>query len=256
MSGHSHWATIKRAKGAADAKKGQMFSKLAKEITIVVKNGGKDPDSNPTLRTLIEKAKAVQMPNDNIDRAVKKGTGELAADILEEGTYEGYAAGGVGLVVKVLTSNKNRAAAEVRNIFKKNNSDFASLGAVSRNFERKGTILVPAADGLTEDKMMEIALGAGADDMVTEEGGFSVTCQPNAFNDVCSALQKAGVVIDPENSSVGLIPLTTVPVADLAVAKAVNKFVDALEEHEDVQDVYNNMDVDASIADKLEAEEE
>ncbi|MDD4623002.1 MAG: YebC/PmpR family DNA-binding transcriptional regulator, partial [Kiritimatiellae bacterium] len=130
MSGHSKWATIKHKKGAADAKRGKVFSKIAKEITVVVKSGGSDPANNPTLRTLIAKAKSVNMPNDNIDRAVKKGTGELAADILEEITYEGYAQGGVGLVVKVLTDNKNRAAAEVRNIFKKNNSDFAGLGAV------------------------------------------------------------------------------------------------------------------------------
>jgi len=256
MSGHSKWATIKHKKGAADAKRGKVFSKIAKEMTIVAKSGGGDPGNNPTLRTLIAKAKAVNMPSDNIDRAIKKGTGELAADVLEEITYEGYAQGGVGLVVKVLTDNKNRAAAEVRNIFKKNGTDFAALGAVSRGFERKGTIMVPAADGLTEDKMMEIALGAGADDLVAEEGGFTVTCQPNAFGEVSAALEAAGITIDPENSQVGLVALTPVPVSELSVAKAVNKFVAALEDHDDVQDVYNNMDIDESIATQLEAEEE
>ena len=252
MSGHSKWATIKHKKGAADAKRGKIFSKIAKEMTIVAKAGGGDPANNPTLRTLIAKAKSVNMPNDNIDRAIKKGTGELAADVLEEITYEGYAQGGVGLVVKVLTDNKNRAAAEVRNVFKKNGSDFAGLGAVSRGFERKGTIMIPEADGVTEDKVMEVALGAGADDMVTEEGGFTVTCQPNAFAEVCAAIEAAGIKFDQENSQVGLVALTLVPVNDLAVAKAVNKFIAALEEHDDVQDVYSNMDIDDSIASQLD----
>ena len=252
MSGHSKWATIKHKKGAADAKRGKIFSKIAKEMTIVAKAGGGDPTNNPTLRTLIAKAKSVNMPNDNIDRAIKKGTGELAADALEEITYEGYAQGGVGLVVKVLTDNKNRAAAEVRNIFKKNGSDFAGLGSVSRGFERKGTIMIPAAEGVTEDKVMEVALGAGADDMVTEEGGFTVTCQPNAFAEVSAAIDAAGIKIDQENSQVGLVAQTLVPVTDVAVAKAVNKFVAALEEHDDVQDVYTNMDIDEAVAGQLE----
>ena len=254
MSGHNKWSTIKHKKGAADAKRGKIFSKIAKEMTIVAKAGGGDPNSNPTLRTLISKAKAVNMPNDNIDRAIKKGTGELAADVLEEVTYEGYAQGGVGLVVKVLTDNKNRAAAEVRNVFKKNGSDFAALGAVSRNFERKGTIMIPAADGVTEDKVMEVALGAGADDMVTEEGGFTVTCQPSAFAEVSAAIEAAGIKFDQENSQVGLVALTPVPVSEVSVAKAVNKFVAALEEHDDVQDVYTNMEIDDAVASQLEEE--
>ncbi|HRR35312.1 MAG TPA: YebC/PmpR family DNA-binding transcriptional regulator [Kiritimatiellia bacterium] len=254
MSGHNKWSTIKHKKGAADAKRGKIFSKIAKEMTIVAKAGGGNPENNPTLRTLIAKAKAVNMPNDNIDRAIKKGTGELAADILEEITYEGYAQGGVGLVVKVLTDNKNRAAAEVRNIFKKNGSDFAGQGSVSRGFERKGTIMIPAADGLTEDRVMEVVLGAGADDMETEEGGYTVTCQPAAFSDVCAALEAAGIAIDQENSQVGLVAQTLVPVTDLSVAKAINKFVSALEEHDDVQDVYTNMDITDEIAGQLEDE--
>lgn len=256
MSGHSKWATIKHKKGAADAKRGKIFSKIAKEMTIVAKSGGGDPANNPTLRTLISKAKAVNMPNDNIDRAIKKGTGELAADIFEEITYEGYAQGGIGLVVKVVTDNKNRAAAEVRNIFKKNNSDFAALGSVSRNFERKGTILIPAAEGVTEDALMEIVLGAGADDLIAEEDGFTVTCAPATFSEVCAALEAANIAIDQENSQVGLVALTPVPVSDPAVAKSVNKFVNALEEHEDVQDVYHNMELDDALAAKLEEEDE
>ena len=254
MSGHSKWATIKHKKGAADAKRGKVFSKIAKEMTVVAKQGGGDPNNNPALRTLIAKAKAVNMPNDNIDRAIKKGTGELAADILEEITYEGYAAGGVGLVVKVLTDNKNRAAAEVRNVFRKNNSDFATLGSVSRNFERKGMILVPAAEA-TEDQLMEVVLGAGADDMETEEEGFTVTCTPSAYSAVCEALEAAGIAFDQENSRVGLMPTALAPVTDVAVAKSVNKFIAALEELEDIQDVYNNMDVSDEIAEAAEAEE-
>jgi YebC/PmpR family DNA-binding regulatory protein len=254
MSGHNKWSTIKHKKGAADAKRGKIFSKIAKEMTIIAKTGGGDPTNNPTLRTLIAKAKAVNMPNDNIDRAIKKGTGELAADILEEITYEGYAQGGVGLVVKVLTDNKNRAAAEIRNIFKKNGSDFAGLGAVSRGFERKGTIMIPAADGLTEDGLMEIVLDAGADDLLAEEGGFTVTAQPATYSAVCAVLEEKGVAIDQENSQVGLVALTLVPVTDVAVAKAVNKFVAALEDHDDVQDVYVNMDIDDAVAAQLDDE--
>ena len=152
----------------------------------------------------------------------------------------------------MLTDNKNRAAAEVRNVFKKNGSDFAALGAVSRGFERKGTIMVPAEDGLTEDKHMVVVLGAGADDMVTEEGGFTVTCQPNAFAEVSAAIEAAGIKFDQVNSQVGLVALTLVPVTDVAVAKAVNKFVAALEEHDDVQDVYTNMDIDDALAAQIE----
>jgi YebC/PmpR family DNA-binding regulatory protein len=251
MSGHSKWATIKHKKGAADAKRGKIFSKIAKELTVVAKAGGGDPGNNPSLRTLLAKAKSVNMPNDNIERAIKKGTGELAGDELVEITYEGYASGGVGVVVKVLTDNKNRAAAEVRNIFKKNGSDFAGQGSVSRNFERKGSIMIPAAPDLTEEKVMEVALGAGADDLLTEEGGFTVTCQPNAFAEVSAAIEAAGIEFDQESSQVGLVPLTKAPVSDVAVAKAVNKFIAALEEHDDVQDVYTNMDIDDAITDQV-----
>jgi len=249
MSGHSKWATIKHKKGAADAKRGKMFSRLAKEIMIVAKSGG-DPDKNAGLRTLVQKAKGINMPNENIDRAIKKGTGELQAESYEEITYEGYAAGSVGLVVKVLTDNKNRAAAEIRNIFKKNNSDFASQGSVFRNFERKGQILIAKKDGVDEDTLMGIVLDAGADDMTGDDDGFEVLCQPQAFADVCAALEKAGIV--PEDSEVKLIPLVQAPVSDLSVAQAVTKFVNALEDNDDVQNVYHNMDVSDEIAEQLE----
>ncbi|MBR2838351.1 MAG: YebC/PmpR family DNA-binding transcriptional regulator [Kiritimatiellae bacterium] len=251
MSGHSHWATIKRAKGAADAKKGKIFSKLGKEITIVVKAKGGNPDNNPTLRTLIAKAKAAQMPNDNIDRAIKKGTGELESAEMVEANYEGIKSG-VAIVVNVLTDNKNRAAAEVGSVFKKNGIEFAKQGSASRLFDRLGQIMIPAADGLTEDRVMEVALEAGADDVLSEDGGFTVKCQPNDYTAVLEAIKAGGIVVDEESSSVGLVPNMTNPVSDVATAKAINKFLEMLEDLEDVQDVYNNMEtsdeVDAALA--------
>lgn len=253
MSGHSHWATIKRAKGAADAKKGKVFSKLGKEITIVVKAKGGDPNTNPTLRTLIAKAKAAQMPNDNIDRAIKKGTGELESAALVDAQYEGIK-GAVAIVVTVLTDNKNRAAAEVGNVFKKNGIELAKPGSASRLFDKLGQIMVPAADGLDEDKVMEVALEAGAEDVVAEDGGFTVKCQPADFVAVTDALKAAGIAIDEEGSNVGLVPNMTAPVGDVAVAKAINKFVDMLEDLEDTQDVYTNMETTDEVDAALEAE--
>ena len=253
MSGHSHWATIKRAKGAADAKKGKIFSKLGKEITIVVKAKGGDPDNNPTLRTLIAKAKAAQMPNENIERAIKKGTGELESAALVDAQYEGIK-GGVALVVNVLTDNKNRAAAEVGNVFKKNGIEFAKQGSATRLFDRLGQIMIPAADGVTEDKVMEVALDAGAEDVTTEDGGFTVKCQPNDFTTVLEAIKTSGIGVDEENSAIGLVPNMMNPVSDVAAAKAINKFVDMLEDLEDVQDVYTNMETTDEVDAALEAE--
>ena len=253
MSGHSHWATIKRAKGAADAKKGKIFSKLGKEITIVVKAKGGDPNTNPTLRTLIAKAKAAQMPNDNIERAIKKGTGELESAALVDAQYEGIK-GSVAIVVTVLTDNKNRAAAEVGNVFKKNGIELAKPGSASRLFDKLGQIMVPAADGLDEDKVMEVALEAGAEDVVAEDGGFTVKCQPADFVAVTDAIKAAVIAIDEENSNIGLVPNMTAPVSDVAVAKAINKFVDMLEDLEDTQDVYTNMETSDAVDAALEAE--
>ncbi|MBO5940196.1 MAG: YebC/PmpR family DNA-binding transcriptional regulator [Kiritimatiellae bacterium] len=252
MSGHSHWATIKRAKGAADAKKGKIFSKLGKEITIVVKAKGGNPDNNPTLRTLIAKAKAAQMPNDNIERAIKKGTGELESEALVDAQYEGIK-GGTAIVVNVLTDNKNRAAAEVGNVFKKNGLEFAKQGSATRLFDRMGQIMIPAADGLTEDGVMEVALEAGAEDVLSEEGGFTVKCQPNDYTAVLEAVKAGGINVDEENSSVGLVPNMMNPVSDVATAKAINKLVDMLEGLEDVQDVYTNMETSDEVDAALEA---
>ena len=253
MSGHSHWATIKRAKGAADAKKGKIFSKLGKEITIVVKAKGGNPDNNPTLRTLIAKAKAAQMPNDNIDRAIKKGTGELESAEMLDITYEGIKSG-TAVVVKVLTDNKNRAVAEVQNVFKKNGIELAKPGSASRLFDRLGQVMIPAADGIDEDKVTEAALEVGAEDVVTEEGGFTVKCQPNDFTTVLEGIKAAGIAVDEENSSVGLVPNMTNPVSDVETAKAINKFVGMLEDLEDVQDVYTNMETTDEVDAALDAE--
>jgi YebC/PmpR family DNA-binding regulatory protein len=211
MSGHSKWKTIQHKKGAADAKRGKIFSKMAKELMVVAKAGGGSPDTNTALRNLIVRCKAVSMPNDNIDRAIKKGTGELAADIMEEITYEGYADGGVGVVVKVLTDNKNRAAAEIRHIFSKMASGFASQGAVSRGFKRRGQIFVDA-NVVEEDKLMDIVLNAGAEDMSRDGEQFEVLTDPSAFTPVMEALEKAG--IKTNDAEVRLVAETYVPVTD------------------------------------------
>ena len=248
MSGHSKWATIKHKKGAADAKRGKMFSKLAKEITIAAKTNG-DPGSNPTLRTLVQKAKGINMPSDNIDKAIKKGTGEIVSEAIEEITYEGYAAGGIGLVVYVLTDNKNRAAAEVGHVFKRNNSEFAARGSVSRNFERRGQIIVEKS-AAEEDKLMEIVLEAGADDLIADDEGYEILTQPAAYQAVATALENAQ--IPTVSSEIAFLPMAKKELADLAKVKALLKFVEALEDNDDVQNVYH----DADISDELMAQAE
>ena len=251
MSGHSKWKTIQHKKGAADAKRGKIFSKMAKELMVVAKAGGGSPDTNAALRALIQRCKASSMPNENIDRAIKKGTGELEGAIMEEITYEGFAQGGVGVVVKVLTDNKNRAAAEIRHIFTKHGSNFASQGAVSRGFKRRGQIFVDATT-VEEDKLMDIVLNAGADDMSRDGDQFEVLTDPNAFTQVVEAIEKAG--LKTEDSEIRLVPDTYVTVTDKVVARAVMKFVETLDDNDDVQNVYSNLDVsDATLA-ELEKE--
>ncbi len=252
MSEHSKWATIRHKKGALDAKRGKVFSKLAKEILLVARQGGGNPEDNPTLRTLVQKAKSVNMPNDNIERAIKKGTGELAGETLEEVMYEGFAAGGVGLIVKALTDNKNRATAEIRHIFSKHGSSFAVQGAVSRGFERRGRIYV-GADKADEDALMTLVIESGADDMELDEGKFEILTQPQEFENVRGALEAAGIAIeDPE---VTLVPSAWVTIGDLAQARSVMRFVEALEDNDDVQEVYTNMNVDEAILGRLSDED-
>lgn len=249
MSGHSKWKTIQHKKGAADAKRGKVFSKLSKELMVTARESGGDPEKNAALRTLIQKAKSSNMPADNIDRAIKKGTGELDGATLDEVVYEGYVAGGVAIVVKALTDNKNRAASEIRHIFNKHNTEFAQQGAVTRNFERKGQIFVDSSK-VDEERLTELVIDAGADDMKTDGDQYEILTEPSSFTDVVEALEKAG--IETLNSEVSLVPLTYVNITDKSTASSVIKFVSALEDNDDVQNVYTNMDVDDAILAELD----
>jgi len=251
MAGHSKWANIKHKKGRADAARGKVFSKIAKEIMVAASQGGGNPDDNITLRALVQKAKGVSMPKDNIERAIKKGTGELEGGQLEEGSYEGYAAGGIAVVVKVLTDNKNRSIAEVRHAFTKANASMADQGAVSRMFQRKGQILIDK-DNADEETLMDLVLEAGAEDLKTEGDHFEVVTDPHDFDAVSDAITQAG--IDMTDSSITLIPDLVVEVAEMNQAHSIMRFVDALEELDDVQDVYTNFDISDEIAAQLEAE--
>lgn len=242
MSGHSKWHSIKHKKGAADAKRGKIFTRLIREITMAAKLGGGDPDKNPRLRKAILDAKAANMPADNIKRGVMKGTGELAGGNLDEITYEGYAAGGVAVLVQTMTDNKNRTVSEIRHMFSKNNGSLGESGCVAWMFDRKGYFLV-AAGGRTEDEVMEIALEAGADDVQPADESFEITCAPEAFDGVREALEGAGFTM--EEAQISMVPQNTVKVTG-GDAKNVLKLVDALEDHDDVQNVYSNFDIDES----------
>ena len=247
MSGHSKWATIKHAKGAADAKRGQMFTKFIKEISIAVRMGGGDPNGNPRLRTAILKARAANMPKDNIERAIKKGTGELGGANYEELLYEGYAPGGVAVLVEVLTDNKNRAAANVRNLFSKNGGNLGATGSVAYMFNRKGVIEYDA-DVVSEEKMMEEGLEAGAEDIQSDGGIITVTTDPNDFASVLEVLQNKG--FESVSAGVSMVPATYMNL-DPDTIRKVLKMVERLEEDDDVQNVYTNLD----IPDDFEPEE-
>ena len=251
MAGHSKWANIKHKKAAKDAKKGKVYSKIAREITVAARSGG-DPSSNPTLRNLLIKARAANMPNDNVERAIKKGTGEGNDGIqYVEIVYEGYASGGVAVIVYALTENRNRTASEVRHAFSKAGATMGTAGSVSRGFKRRGLITVPTA-GITEDQLMEIVLEHGGDDMELEGETYSITTDPNALAPVADALRAAG--IEPESSEVTLIPDLYTTVTDPAQAKSVLAFVEALEDLDDVQNVYTNLDLSDDILASMEAE--
>lgn len=239
MSGHSKWATIKHAKGAADAKRGQLFTKFIKEISIAARMGGGDPNANPRLRTAILKARAANMPKDNIERAIKKGTGEIGASVYEELTYEGYGPGGVAVLVDVLTDNKNRAAADVRNIFNKSGGNLGATGSVSYMFKRKGVIEYDG-EKYTEDQIMEIGLDVGAEDVSSEDGVITVTTDPADFATVLEALQEKG--LESVSAEIQMVPDTYTSVDADTTAK-VMKLIDRLEENDDVQNVYSNIDI-------------
>lgn len=238
MSGHSKWATIKHAKGAADAKRGQLFTKFIKEISIAARMGGGDPAANPRLRTAILKARAANMPKDNIERAIKKGTGELGGAVYEEKLYEGYGPGGVAILVEVLTDNNNRAVANVRNIFSKSGGNLGATGSVAYMFNRKGVIEYDA-EAVKEDEVMEVALEAGAEDIVTEDGVITVTTDPADFEGVLEVLQGKGY--ESVSAEVAMVPDMYSSV-DTETATKLQKLIDRLEEDDDVQNVYTNAD--------------
>ncbi|MFC1509136.1 YebC/PmpR family DNA-binding transcriptional regulator [Candidatus Omnitrophota bacterium] len=239
MSGHSKWASIKHKKAATDAKRGKMFTKLIKEITVAARRGGGDPDKNPRLRTAIDRGKQANMPADNIERAIKKGTGELEGVTYEEFTMEGYGPKGVAIMVDVVTDNKNRTAADIRTIFSKRNGNVAGAGSVSWIFEKKGYIEINKKSA-SEDKVMSIALDAGAQDMEAEEDIYSITTDPKDFENVKKALNDSG--IKPESEEVTMIPKSTVKLTS-DDAKQVLALVEALEDSDDVQNVYANCDI-------------
>jgi len=241
MAGHNKWSKVKRLKAVTDSRKGKVFSRLSRDITFAAKAGGGDPDGNARLRTLLLKAREANMPVDNVDRAIKKGTGELPGVVFEEITYEGYGPAGVGMMVKVTTDNKQRAAQEIRSIFARWGGNLASSGAVGFQFLHAGQFLI-TKDKTTEDKLMEIALESGADDVITTDEGFEVRCDIHAFDKVVHALDKAGIKAD--SAEIAYIPNNTVPIADIRVAQSLLKLHDALEEFDDVQSVFSNEELD------------
>jgi len=240
MSGHSKWATIKHKKGALDAKRGKIFTRLIKEISIAAKNGGGDPDSNPRLRTAIVAAKAENMPADNIKRAIQRGTGELPGAVYEEFALEGYGPGGVAVLLDINTDNRNRTVSEIRHVFSKNGGNMAEQGAVSWMFERKGQILVEK-DKAGEDQLMTIALEAGAEDMRDSGDNWEVISGPESHEQVLQAIQKAGIATT--SSEIGMLPKNLLKLEGKN-AQAMLRLSEALEEHDDVQNVYSNFDVD------------
>lgn len=248
MSGHSHWATIKHKKGAMDAKRGKLFSKLSRAIIIAAKQGGGDPETNLKLRYAIDKARQVSMPKENIERAIKRGLGEIEGQAFEEITYEGFGPGGVSLLVEVLTDNRNRTASEIRKIFERAGGKMAGAGAVAHLFERKGFFSVDA-NQVEEDTLMSIALEAGAEDLKRSGSTFDLTCDPSLFNQVQQALQKAGIT--PTVAEITQMPKIQVDV-DPDTAQKVLRLMEALDDHDDVQNVYSNLNMTEQMVAQLE----
>jgi YebC/PmpR family DNA-binding regulatory protein len=247
MSGHSKWATIKHKKGALDAKRGKIFTRLIKEITIAAKNGGGDPDANPRLRTAIAAAKAENMPADNIKRAVQRGTGELPGATYEEFTLEGYGPGGVALLLDINTDNRNRTVSEIRHVFGKNGGNMAEAGAVAWMFHKKGDIVVPKS-AAKEDDLMGIVLEAGAEDLRDDGENWEVLTDTSAFEPVVEALKNAG--IQPVSSEIAMIPQNYIKLEGQHATQMV-RLVEALEEHDDVQNVHANFDIDQKLLEEV-----
>jgi len=237
MAGHSKWAKVKHFKGAIDAKRGKIFAKLSKEITIAAKLGGGDPGMNPRLRMALLKSRSANMPNDNIERAINRGTGAGDQIIYEDLTYEAFGPHGVALLVELSTDNRNRTAAEIRSLLTKNGGSIATAGSVTRLFQRKGQIIVPR-DAADEDQLMEVAVEAGAEDFKAEPEGYEILTDPAHFENVHKAIEHKN--IKPAAAEVTYLPTLTVPVTQPAAVAAVQRLIDLIEEHDDVKDVYAN----------------
>jgi YebC/PmpR family DNA-binding regulatory protein len=245
MSGHSKWATTKYRKGAQDKARAKLFAKLIRQVEVAAREGGGDINTNATLRTMYQKARDSSVPSDTIERAIKRGTGELEGVRYEAVNYEGYAPSGVAVIVETLTDNRNRTGADVRNLFSKNGGSLAEPGAVSWQFERKGIVVVTGGD---EEKVMEVATDAGAEDMTQDGESFVVTCAPGDLGALRGALESAGLTI--ESSDLPLEPSSTVPVSDEGEAKKVLRLIEAIDDHDDVQAVHANYDIaDEVLAD-------
>ena len=244
MSGHSKWSTIKHKKGAADAKRGKIFTRLIKEMTVAARLGGGDPEGNPRLRAAVAEAKANNMPKDNIERAIKRGTGEIEGAQYEEMLYEGYGPGGVAVIVEALTDNGNRTTPEIRRIFEKNGGNLGTPGSVKFQFDKKGYFAVEKG-AVSEDKLMEVALEAGADDLQTDDADvFEIYTAPESFEAVRQALEAAK--IETAEAKLGMIPSTYVAV-DEVKAKAMMRLLEMLDDHDDTQNVYSNFDIPAEL---------
>jgi YebC/PmpR family DNA-binding regulatory protein len=250
MSGHSKWASIKHKKGAADAKRGRLFTKLIREITVAAKDGGGNPEINPRLRTAISRAKDANMPSNNIDNAIKKGTGELPGVVYESCIFEAYGPGGVAIMVEALTDNKNRTTAEVRNIFSKKNGNMAGSGSVAWIFNAKGYILV-AKSKISEDELFTLAVEAGAEDIKSDDKNYEIFCDPKDLENVKTALETKGITW--EMADLTMVPSNTIKVTGTE-AKQVLALVESLEDHDDVQKVHGNFDIPDEILEQLASE--
>jgi YebC/PmpR family DNA-binding regulatory protein len=251
MSGHSKWANIKHRKGAADARRGKIFTRLIKEITVAARMGGGDIDGNARLRSAVAVAKTENMPKDNITRAIKKGTGELEGEIYDEILYEGYGPGGVAVLVECMTDNRNRTVADIRHYFAKSNGNLGESGCVAWMFDKKGLVIVEKST-ISEEELMGIALESGAEDVVEEESEFQVLTAPEDFDEVREAMEKAGVAIS--SAEVSMVPKNTVDVTEENVAKSLMKLLENLEDHDDVQKVHANFDIDDSLMEQISEE--
>ncbi len=249
MSGHSKWATIKHKKGAADKARGKLFAKLIRQVEVAAREGGGDPDANPTLRTMFQKARDASVPIDTIERAVKRGTGDLEGVIYESITYEGYAPGGVAVLVDVLTDNRNRTGSEIRNVFSKNGGSMAEPGAVAWQFERKGIVLADRA--IEEDDLMLLALDAGAEDIADDGDTWRITTPATDLHAVRTALEQGGVAVS--SSELTMQPSATIALDTKEAARKVLHLIDLLDENDDVQDVYANFDIPDAILESIDA---